>query len=459
MNDPLDPIPINDVDLNELEEDEATQQESQAPEDLGPGKRKIFTDKTDPPISALCSRYTAGDLVLDPIFQRRKVWDDRTSSRLIESVILEVPLPVFYLAEGPDGEEEVIDGQQRLTAFFRFLENQYPLKGLKALPQLNGKHFKDLDRATQRLIRGSSVRTITFKKESDENLRFEIFERLNTGAVPLNRQELRNCVYHGQYNELLGSLSKDPDYMALMGLKEPERRMKDVEYVLRFAAFHHATYLKYKSPMDRFLDEDMKKYQKAGDQEQEELRTAFKTAVTLVRSLLGPHAFRRFYRGTEENPAGYWEPKKFNASLYDILMGSFADKDKNQVMANLDAIREALIVLMTEDQSFVEAIELSTSSVKMVTRRFDIWRRALGDILEKSTKQPRTFSREQKQALHAANPTCAICKQHIADLDDAAVDHIEQYWLGGKTIPENARLAHRYCNSSRPRKETATQKE
>ncbi len=403
-------------------------------------------------------RFEAGDLVLDPLFQRRKVWEDARSSRLIESVILEVPLPIFYLAEGRDGKEEVIDGQQRLSAFFRFLHNAYPLTGLKALRHLNGKYFKDLDKPTQRLVRDSSIRTILFRKESDEELRFEIFERLNTGAVPLNRQELRNCVYRGPYNQLLVELAGDPDYMWLMGLKGAEKRMRDVEYVLRFAAFYHATYLKYKPPMAHFLDEDMRKFQHASGQEQEELRVAFKTAVTLVRSLLGQNAFRRFYRGTDKTPDGRWEAKKFNASLYDILMWSFAGKDKNQVMANLDAIREALIALMTEDQSFIEAIELSTSAVRMVQTRFDTWRQALDAILATSAKQPRTFSRALKQELYDANPTCALCQQFIADLDDAAVDHVEQYWLGGKTIPENARLAHRYCNWSRPRKEAATQK-
>jgi hypothetical protein len=456
MTNPAGPVrDDHDQALDDLVEEETEQEESEPPDDLGLEKRKIFTDKSDPPIGELYARHEAGDLVLEPIFQRRKVWDDARSSRLIESLILEVPLPVFYLAEGTDGKDEVIDGQQRLTAFFRFLHNDYTLRGLKALPQLNGKLFKDLDKPTQRLVRDSSIRTILFKKESDDSLRFEIFERLNTGAVPLNRQELRNCVYRGPYNQLLISLATDPDYMWLMGLKGPEKRMKDVEYVLRFAAFHHATYLKYKPPMARFLDEDMRKHQKASDQEQAALRTAFKTAVTLVRSLLGENAFRRFYRGTEKAPGGRWEPKKFNASLYDILMWSLADRDKNQVMANLDAIREALIVLMTEDQAFIDAIELSTSSSKMVTARFDAWRKALDAVLARSAKQPRCFSRELKKALHTANSTCSLCNQFIADLDDAAVDHIEQYWLGGKTIPENARLAHRYCNWSRPRKALA----
>lgn len=439
-------------DLDDLQEDEATQKEENGEvADSALERRKIFTDKADPPISSLYNRYKSGDLILDPIFQRRKVWENARSSRLIESVILEVPLPVFYLAEGSESADEVIDGQQRFNAFFRFLDNEYELEGLKALPHLNGKLFKSLDKATQKAVKESAVRTITFKKESDENLRFEIFERLNTGAVPLNRQELRNCVYRGKYNELLIELAAEPDYMKLMGLRGPERRMKDVEYVLRFAAFHHRTYLKYKPPIARFLDDDMRQYQNIDKGDQEELRQSFKTATALVRSLLGEHAFKRYYRGEGNAPDGRWEPKKFNASLFDILMVLFADKDKNHVMRHLDSIREALIVLMTENDEFIEAIELSTSASKMVTTRFDLWRKALDSILATSDKQPRCFSRELKVALFKRNATCEICNQAIAEVDDAAVDHIEQYWLGGKTIPSNARLTHRYCNWARSR--------
>src|SRR5262245_35875867 len=111
MNESLDRVRANhDAELDDLEEDEATAQEGEMPDDLGPGERRIVTDKADPPIGALCTRFEDGDLELNPSYQRRAVWDDSTSSRLIESLILEVPLPVFYLAEGTDGKEEVIDG-------------------------------------------------------------------------------------------------------------------------------------------------------------------------------------------------------------------------------------------------------------------------------------------------------------------------------------------------------------
>jgi hypothetical protein len=443
---------VEDLDeqLGELDEDESSTGDEPDPEGVF-SKRKIFTDKSDPKVGSLHSDEQAGDLILAPIFQRRKVWDDKRSSRLVESALLEVPLPVFYLAESPDGTQEVIDGQQRLSALFRFLDNEYALSSLKALPGLNGKHFRDLDRATQKAVKNCTVRVVLFKKESDPNLRFDIFERLNTGAVPLNDQELRNCIYRGAYNDLLVDLSRDPDYMWLMGFAGPEKRFKDVAYVLRFAAFFHAGYLKYNPSMARFLNEDMAKYQHISAKDRKELQSAFKTSLTLVRSLLGKNAFRRYYRGDDQAKDGRWEPKKFNASLFDILMGGFADKEKNQVMAHLDSLREALIVLMTSDQEFVDSIELSTSSKQAIRVRFDKWRQAVDATVE-SKKQPRCFSRQLKIDLYSRNATCALCDQHIADIDDAAVDHIEMYWLGGKTIPANARLAHRYCNWARPKK-------
>jgi hypothetical protein len=186
----------------------------------------------------------------------------------------------------------------------------------------------------------------------------------------------------------------------------------------------------------------------------ESARNAFKKACQITRSMFGPHAFKRYYRGQSATDVqGRWEPKKFNASLYDIVMYTFAREDKNIIFRHLDAVREGLIHLMTEDQKFIDAIELSTSSVQAVTTRFDKWRLELQSIIGTATTEPRCFSRELKEALFKANSTCPLCGSRIIDVDDAAVDHIDQYWKGGKTIPENARLTHRYCNCARPRTE------
>ncbi|MCX5720492.1 MAG: DUF262 domain-containing protein [Nitrospirae bacterium] len=422
-------------------------------------KRRIYTELGDPEIESLHGKFKRDKLIVQPDFQRQFVWDSTKASRLIESALLGIPIPVIYISQQPDNKEYVIDGQQRLTSFFSFIDGKFPdgtdfkLTGLKVFRELNGKRYGALDDSLQDVIRYFKVRTITFKKESDEELKFEIFERLNTGSVSLNDQELRNCIYRGRFNVLLKELSRDADFMFLLGLAKPDKRMKDMELVLRFAAFHHATYLNYKSPMKNFLNVEAGKYREIGQDEENQLRSAFKNACHIIRSMFGKTAFKRFHKGSEKNPGGHWEPKKFNASLYDILMYTFAREDKNVVFQNLDAIREALIFLMTDNQDFIDSIELSTSSLQAITKRFDIWRIALQDVVGVGRKEPRCFSAQLKESLFKANSACSICNQKILEVDDSAIDHIKQYWTGGKTIPENARLTHRYCNWARSRKD------
>ena len=223
--------------------------------------------------------------------------------------------------------------------------------------------------------------------------------------------------------------------------------------MLRFCAFYHKTYLNYKSPIRRFLNLEAQEQKNISDDSLLEIKTAFKNSCSIIRSVFGSNSFKRFHNGRDNTTNGYWEPKKFNTSLYDILMYSFAKADKNMVFQNLDTIKEALIHLMTEDDDFIRSIEISTSSVQAVTLRFDKWRLMLQSIYDIHRKEPRCFSYQLKEELMTRNPTCAICEQRILSLDDSAIDHIKQYWMGGKTIPENARLTHRYCNWARSRKE------
>jgi hypothetical protein len=414
--------------LKELEFDEPLEEEI-GYIDVHSTKRKVYTDQGDPEIESLYGKYKRGKLIIQPDFQRHFVWDATKSSRLIESALLDIPIPVIYLSEENGGREYVIDGQQRLTAFFSFVDGHFPdgkdfkLSNLKVFREFNRKSFKDLDDELQDKIR----------------------------YLSLNNQELRNCVFRGPYNELLKELSTDKDFMYLLGLERPDKRMKDIELVLRFAAFYHSTYLNYKPPMRKFLNDEMGQYQHISNEESLELKNAFKNTVTIIKSLLDTHAFKRFYKGSEKNPNGSWELKKFNASLYDILMFSFAREDKSRVYQNLDSIREAFICLMTSDQEFIDSIDRGTSEVQAVTTRFDKWRLTLQDIIGIAQKEPRCFSLKLKQELYDNEQTCSICGQNIQNIDDAAMDHIEQYWAGGKTIPENARLTHRYCNGARPR--------
>lgn len=422
---------------------------------LDEDKRTVLTKSSDPEITSLYEKWKRGRLILQPEFQRKFVWDRKKASRLIESALLSVPLPLFYLAENADGREYVIDGQQRLTSFFSFIDGKLPngedfkLTDMKVYSEINKNRYSDLNEVIQEKILYYNLRTITILKESDPDLKFEIFERLNTGSVPLNDMELRNCVYRGTYIDLLKELAMDRDFRWLLKLDAPDKRMRDVELVLRFASFYHATYLKYKPSMRQFFNKDMEKFQFISEDDSEDLRHAFKNSIQIVKSLFGENAFKRFHSGTKSDPKGTWEVKKFNSSLFDVWMGIFWDKEKSQIFARMDAIREALIDLMVSDEAFIDSILIGTSDAKKVRTRFDIARHLIEDILADCEKQPRCFSSKLKQELFDMNPICAICNQKIQHIDDAAIDHIEQYWRGGKTIPENARLTHRYCNFAR----------
>src|SRR5579863_7260404 len=151
-----------------------------------PQNRKIYTDPSDSQVDALYGKFKRGKLIVQGDFQRQFVWDSGKASRLVESIFLSIPIPMIYISEERDNKEYVIDGQQRLTSLFSFIDGKLPqasgdfkLQGLKAFPELNGHKFTELSESFQDKIRYFSIRTITFKKESDPNLKFEIFERLN----------------------------------------------------------------------------------------------------------------------------------------------------------------------------------------------------------------------------------------------------------------------------------------
>lgn len=424
--------------------------EEEFPIDISEEKRKIYADKYDRTVSDLFRKFQRGDLILDPEFQRRYVWDDTKASLLIESALLEIPIPVIYLAEEDDGKLIVIDGQQRLRSFFRFLNNEFALRRLSIFHELNGKYFKDLDKEKQTKIEDTILRTIEIRKNSHPDIKFEIFERLNKGAVHLTDQELRNCLYRGKYNKLIKELAEDKDFLFLLGLNEPHPRMYDKELVLHFFAFYNQTYLKYQPPMKQFLNREMEENKNISEEKIKKLKTIFKNTISLVKSVFGDKAFRRFIIGDEKDPNGKWELKKINVGLYEIIMYGFARYDKNQIIPFSDAIREELLFMMTTDKEFINSISGSgTTNKEKVHTRFKKWLDALEKLVGSPRSEPRTFSWDLKKQLYDQNPKCAICGNKIMILDDAVIDHVEPYWRGGKTIPSNARLVHRYCNLKR----------
>jgi len=434
------------------------EQPDETPLDIPLNKRTIHFSTPTRKIKDLYDDYKQGNLDVRPSFQRGYVWDFKKASRLVESILLGVPIPVIYTAELQDGTEIVIDGQQRLLSLFGFIDGifpkenkEYKLRQLEVFQDLEGKHYKDLEIPIQNIFKNYSIPLIIISKDSDDDVKFDIFERLNTGSVKLNDQELRNCIYRGKYNEALAKLSEYSDFQYILDSPKLKERMLDIEFILRFFAFYRNTFLKYKPPMKQFLNKEMKGYRNIDDKELSNLIDVFKKTVDIVKSVFGDKAFRRFVNGNEKDSNGYWQPTKINKGLFDIVMWGFSQYDKSQIIPNADAIREELIYLMTHDERFTESLRVSTDSLENTQLRFDKWRESLKNIIGYPKTEPRNFSWGLKKQLWENNPICAYegCGQKIQTLDDAEVDHIEFYWRGGKTIPSNARLVHRFCNRHR----------
>jgi rubredoxin len=426
-------------------------EESTKPDPTGP--RLMYKDETSPTLTSLHGQWLKKRLDTQPDFQRYEVWSTQKKSALIESILLDLPIPQVYLAEEPDNSSVVVDGQQRLTAIFRYMNNEFGLTGVAS--KIEGKKFSELGIDLQEKIENYALRVVKIRKESDPEVRFMMFQRLNEGSVSLNDQELRNCVWRGPYNEMLKDLAEEPAWRKLLNLKKRHPRMVDVELVLRYMAFHDQKYAAHPDKKTgQFLDKQMAIGAGYKEKDEKAAKKDFKTAVELAHTVFGDRACRRFAAGTDEAPKGSWDPK-VNRALMDVQLWGFNRHPKGLIVTNADAVREAAIELMC-DPEFADLISHTISEFKRVERRFDLWKQMLDNVLGGESQGPRFFTPKEKDAAFKADPTCGICHQQIQSLDDAHMDHKKPHSKGGATTPENAVLTHRYCNLSKSDKEATT---
>ena len=369
-----DPTGTDDKPLEEerFEELANSEEEEERPElDIPFNERKLLTQPFDFIVGSLEQQIKDEALILQDEFQRRRVWDDRKASRLIESLLLNVPVPVCYFAELEDGSYSVIDGQQRLTTLYRYMSNLLPLSGLRVRPELNRKRFVELDRADQRMIRTRTIRCIVIEKESHPAIRFDVFERINSGAVKLTPQELRNSTHRGKLNKLIKDLCEDHDFQHIRGVSEIDKRMGDAELVLRFFAFHYRSQ-DYKGYFAPFLDEYMKDGAKMPDRDIDEHRRVFLETIRKVNAVFGREAFRQI------GPDGK-ASNQVNRAIYDIIMLSFARLPEAGLSRRASDIRAQLQTLC-KDAAFQDAIGRATRDKLRIETRIAKWIAALQEI-------------------------------------------------------------------------------
>jgi len=162
-------------------------------------ERHLRTQAYDKSVSDLIRMIRDGDIILNVEYQRNYIWDNKKASLLIESILINIPIPIIYASEESDNSWNIVDGLQRLTAIKKFYENNFKLQGLEILQELNGLKYEDLTPKATRILNNGILRIILIFYDSHPEIKYDIFMRLNTGSVKLKEQELRNCLYRGKF--------------------------------------------------------------------------------------------------------------------------------------------------------------------------------------------------------------------------------------------------------------------
>ncbi len=349
-----------DQDLDESEGDEGFE--------FPPPERKITTQPYDLSIQTLVEQWTSKLLVI-PEIQREYVWDNGRASRLIESLILGVPVPPLYFAETKDARFEVIDGHQRVRSIARFLGNEFSLSGLRVLGEYKRLRFHQLPPREQRFLKSRALRVVVITADSHPNMKFEVFERLNTGGITLNAQELRNSLYRGAFNQELKLLVQNPALRHCIGTKKPRKRMVDEELVLRFFALRDRLG-KYRPPLKRLLNEYMDENKNAPDQWLLERSRGFEATMLLVDQVLGEQAFRLIDANglPLRDSAGKPLPRGVNRALFDAQALAFS-----WVTRPIPSARRATVVASISealsDEQTQDATQRATGDRKRILLR------------------------------------------------------------------------------------------
>ncbi|WP_382304060.1 DUF262 domain-containing protein [Herbiconiux sp. UC225_62] len=338
MTSPEDVPLTQDEDLTDLRNpldgpDDSDESEQAEALSIAPDERKLVTQPYDLGVRSIREDIRSGRISLNIAYQRKYVWDSGKASRLIESLLLNVPIPVCYFAEDDEGVYEVIDGLQRLTTIRKFLDDEFALTGVSVLTEANGDKFSDLAPKDQRRLESRTIRCIVITADSHPDIKFDVFERLNTGAASLTAQELRNSVYRGPFNDSLKDLAKKSYFTELVG-SFTNKRMGHEELVLRYFALVNGIGT-YKPPLRQLLNTFMRTHRK------DEITVAdadqFARVCGAVKDVFGD---RPFMAPGSQNPV--------NKALFDAVMVSVAYCDQEALLREKVAARAALETLASE---------------------------------------------------------------------------------------------------------------
>lgn len=338
----------------------------------------IKIDRVQFSIFELKRRYDRGLICLDPDFQRNFVWKSKQKSELIESVIMGIPLPLIYLAETMEGKLVIVDGRQRLTTFFDYMDNKFTINGLKILSELNGCKFEDLEKNEKKRKFATDIEDFQLviqiiKYPTPDRVRFDIFDRVNRGGTPLNNQEMRNALYQGNSTKFLALLAESDEFKDATGHSISPVHMKDKYIILRAVSFglwmegklrnNDGEIVKYRSDIEEFLGLAMEQLNRTSEKELEEMSVFFRKEMDDIFAILGENAFRIPTESQKRRPV--------SMTLFESLFYFFKLVIEDERKPTFDSIREA-VAEMLEDSVFLEALTYNVDSVVHVEERFRI---------------------------------------------------------------------------------------
>lgn len=360
--------------IDVLREDDDDIEMELSSEEIGSGipfdPTQIRIDVKPFTVDLLITRIRYGELDLNPGFQRdTNIWNSINQSRLIESLLIRIPLPTFYIDATNEDRWVVVDGLQRLNTFKRFImDEEFPLTGLEYLgKELDKRRFTELPRNLQRRILETQVTLNLIQKGTPEPVKFNIFKRINTGGAPLNAQEIRHALHHGRATDFLKHLTELPEFKTCLG-SISKKRMQDREFALRFIAFTLTPYTEYRvKDMDLFLIDAINKLSKLPTNHFTELENDFVRALNLASAIFGNNAFRKI------NP-NMSQRSPINRALFEawaVSLGMVSPEQAEVLVNEREYLVESFVHSLTEDPEFLNSITFATGDVMRVQCRFE----------------------------------------------------------------------------------------
>ncbi|MDR1489700.1 MAG: DUF262 domain-containing protein [Desulfovibrio sp.] len=332
-------------------------------------------------LDTLIKRLKNSEIDLAPDFQRASgIWTDKAQSRLIESLILRIPIPSFYFDATNDSKWVVVDGLQRLTAIDRFvIKEELALTELEFLTDYNGKKFSSLPRNFIRNIEEADITMYLIQEGTPTEVKFNLFKRINTGGLPLSAQEIRHALNQGGITQLLKELSESKEFKKATAYGISPNRMGDKECITRFFAFmlnNPESYDQY--DFDFFLHSSMHKINAMPKAKQKEFSNAFLTAMNRATKIFGNDAFRKRYKEGD----GRYPISKSLFETWAVNLANISEDEANTLIKRKISLKKKFINLMNTDNKFEMAISQGTGAKSRVRYRFAAIKKIIAEVID-----------------------------------------------------------------------------